>query len=153
MSGALRHPWRAALSALLLLATVSVGAEAQTVGAGQNQPPLRGYQVPDRPAPAKPARATAAPLAAPPAVDPGIGPPPTADLSPIPRFQDDPAPRFNLDPAPRVAGLSPPGSAAECRTACAISRYQCRANEPVDVCDAVWSQCVVGCGESSSSPL
>jgi hypothetical protein len=92
-------------------------------------------------------------LPAPPAVDPAIGPARTADLSPIPRFQDDPAPRFNLDPAPRVQGLGQPGSGAACRTACAESRYQCRANEPDDVCDGVWSQCVAGCAESSSSPL
>jgi hypothetical protein len=153
MSGALRHPWRAAVSALLLLATVSAGAAAQTVTTGEKPPPLRGYQVPDKPVPAKPARAATLALPAPPTVDPGNGPARAADLSPIPRFQDDPAPRFNLDPAPRVAGLSPPGSGAECRTACAISRYQCSANEPVDVCDGVWSQCVAGCAESSSSPL
>ena len=150
MTGALRHPWRAAAAAVLALAVASAGAEAQT--AGQNGGVLRGYQVPDKPAP-KPQAAAPQPAApAPPQFDPGSGPPPLADLSPIPRFQDDPAPRFNLDPAPRTQGLDLRGGGAQCRTACAETRYMCRATDEADVCDSAWSQCVANCAEASPSP-
>ena len=75
------------------------------------------------------------------------------DESAIPRFQDNPAPRFGLDPAPRVLGLELRGGGAQCRTACAETRYQCRASDEADVCDTAWGQCVANCPESSSSPL
>jgi len=149
MSGALRHPWRAACAAILAFALVSAGAEAQT--AGQSGGTLRGYQIPDQPAP-KPQRIAPPPSLAPPDVDPGIGPPPLADLSPISRFQDDPAPRFTLDAAPRAQGLDLRGGGAACRTACASSRYMCRASDEADVCDSVWGQCVANCAQASSSP-
>jgi len=145
MSAPWRDSWRAASAALLLLALASTGADAAN-GA------LRGYQVPDQPAPAaKPSPLAPAPAA--PAADPGVGPPPLADLSPIPRFQDDPAPRFNLDPAPRTQGLDQGGGGAACRTACAQSRYQCLVEDENDLCDGAWSQCVASCAESSSAPL
>jgi hypothetical protein len=148
MAGAFRHPWLRAIGATLALAAVSAAAEAQTAGQAG---PLRGYQIPDRPAP-KALPTPPPPLPTTPGFDPGIGPPPLADLSPIPRFQDDPAPRFNLDPAPRILGLDQRGGGAACRTSCAESRYQCRATDESDVCDAAWSQCVASCGESSPSP-
>jgi hypothetical protein len=147
MSAALRHPGRAAAAAVLALAVVTAGAEAQT--AGQNGGTLRGYQIPDQPKPMPPAPA-AAPAA--PQFDPGSGPPPLADLSPVPRFQDDPAPRFNLDPAPRTPGLDLRGGGAQCRTACADTRYLCRATDEPDVCDTAWGQCVANCAEASPSP-
>jgi hypothetical protein len=134
----------------LALAVVSAGAQAQT--AGQAAAPLRGYQVPDQPQPAPQPAPLPAPAPAAPGVDAAVGPPPLADLSPVPRFQDDPAPRFSYDAAPRVEGLDRGGGGAACRTACAETRYMCRANEPLDVCDETWSQCVVGCPESSTSP-
>ena len=144
MVGALRHPWLRAIAAALAMAAISAAAEAQTAG------PLRGYQVPEKPAPKPPATAPQAPPTTP-SFDPGIGPPPLADLSPVPRFQDDPAPRFSLDPAPRVLGLGLRGGGAACRTSCAETRYICRATDEAEVCDTAWSQCVAGCGESSSS--
>jgi len=140
---------RAALAALAL-AAVSAGAEAQT--AAQNGGALRGYQVPDK-APAKAQTPTPTATPAGPLFDPGAGPPPLADISPIPRFQDDPAPRFSLDPAPRTQGLDLRADGAACRTSCAETRYQCRASDDADICDRSWSQCVSSCAESSSAPL
>ena len=147
MSGALRLGWRAVAAVSLAFAVLAASAEAQTAGqAGA----LRGYQIPDQPAP-KPPPAPAPRTPAPPYVDPGAGPPPLADLSPIPRFQDDPAPRFNLDPAPRAQGLDLRGGGAACRTACAESRYMCRANDEAESCDGAWGQCVANCAEASPS--
>ncbi len=144
MTGVLRRLSRIA-AAVLAMAVVSASAEA----AGPSGPTvvLRGPQTVDKPAPAP------LPQAAGPAFDPGSGPPPLADLSPVPRFNDDPTPRFNLDPAPRVGGLDLRGSGAECRTACAESRYLCRATDEPDQCDGAWGQCVAACSESSSAPL
>ena len=150
MPGPSRHPWLRAAVASLALAVVSAGAEAQT--AGQRGAGLRGYQIPDAPKPKPPVAAPPTPGPATPASDPGSGPPPLADLSPIPRFQDDPAPRFNLDPAPRTQGLDLRGGGAQCRTACAETRYMCRATDEADVCDSAWSQCVANCAEASPSP-
>ena len=42
---------------------------------------------------------------------------------------------------------------AQCRTACAETRYQCRATDEADVCDSAWGQCVVNCPEMSSPSL
>ncbi len=148
MLRALRHPWLRAVAAAMALAVVSAGAEAQT--AGQSGGGLRGYQIPDKPQP-KPVAAPPPAPAVTPAFDPAAGPPPLADLSPIPRFQDDPAPRFNLDPAPRIQGLDQRGGGAACRTSCAETRYQCRASDDADICDSAWSQCVAGCSEASAS--
>ena len=145
MPGAFRHPWRRALAAALALAAISAAAEAQTTG------PLRGYQVPEQPAPKAPAAALPALPPAGPQFDPGIGPPPLADLSPVPRFQDNPAPRFSLDPAPRVQGLDLRGGGAACRTTCAATRYQCRATDEPEACDTAWSRCVASCGQVSTS--
>ena len=146
MSGALRHSWRAIAAAVLAFAVVSAGAEAQTAAGA-----LRGYQVPEQPAPKRqPAVTPPGPL--PPQTDPGIGPPPLADLSPIPRFQGDPAPRFNLDAAPRAQGLDLRGGGAVCRTACAETRYMCRASDEAESCDSAWGRCVANCAEASPSP-
>ena len=146
MSGAFRPCWRAATAALLL-AAMGGGVEAAPAPVKGPVLVLRGAQAPDKPAAAKPAPAAG------PAFDPGSGPAPLADLSPIPRFQDQPAPRFSLDPAPRILGLDQRGGGAQCRTACAESRYQCRINDEQDVCDGAWSQCVANCAEASSPPL
>ena len=151
MSGAYR-PCRRAAAAALLLAVLSGVAPAAPAPVKGPVIVLRGAQAPDAPAPARPA-AAAALLLPPPGGDPAAGPPPAADLSPIPRFQDNPAPRFGLDPAPRVLGLELRGGGAQCRTACAETRYQCRASDEADVCDTAWGQCVANCPESSSSPL
>ena len=144
MTGVLRRLGRIA-GAVLAIAAVSASAEA----AGPSAPTvvLRGSQTVDKPAPTPAAQPAA------PAVDPGSGPPPLADLSPIPRFNDDPSPRFNLDPAPRVGGLDLRGGGAQCRTACAESRYLCRATDEADQCDGAWGQCVAACAESSPAPL
>ncbi len=148
MSRALRPCWRAAAAALLLAA---LGGGVQAAPAPVKGPVLvlRGAQAPDKPAAAKPAPAPARA----PAIDPASGPAPLADLSPVARFQDQPAPRFSLDPAPRILGLDQRGGGAQCRTACAETRYQCRINDEQDVCDGAWGQCVANCAEGSSSPL
>ncbi len=146
MSGALRHPWRAVAVAVLAIIMTSAGADAQTNAM------LRGYQIPEQPAPKSRDTALQPPALVAPQFDPGSGPPPLADLSPIPRFQDDPAPRFNLDPAPRTQGLDRLGGGAACRTACAETRYMCRANDEAELCDSVWGQCVANCAQASSSP-
>ncbi|HEY5411210.1 MAG TPA: hypothetical protein VIJ94_10840 [Caulobacteraceae bacterium] len=145
MTSALGHGWRRAAAAVLVLAVLAAGAEA----APSTGPMvvLRGPQTVRKPAPLPPAQPAA------PAFDPGSGPPPLADLSPIPRFNDDPVPRFNEDPAPRVGGLDLRGGGAQCRTACAESRYLCRATDEPDQCDGAWGQCVAACSESSPSPL
>lgn len=147
MSGAFRPCWRAAAAALLLAA---LGGRVQAAPAPVKGPVLvlRGAQAPDKPVAAKAAPATLAPV-----FDPGSGPARLADLSRVPRFQDQPAPRFSLDPAPRVLGLDARGGGAQCRTACAENRYQCRINDEQDVCDGAWGQCVANCPEGSSSPL
>lgn len=147
MSGAFRFSWRAAGAMAAMLALASAGARAADAQVKGPVLVLRGTQAPDKPAPAKPAIAT------PPAVDPGVGPPPLADLSPVPRFQDQPAPRFSLDPAPRILGLDQRGGGAECRVACAETRYQCRVGDDAGACDTAWGQCVANCAEVSSSPL
>ena len=147
MSGALRS-YRRAAAAALLLAVLSGVAPAAPAPVKGPVVVLRGVQAPDTPV--KPAPAA---LPAPLGGDPAAGPPPLADLSPIPRFQDNPAPRFGLDPAPRIPGLDLRGGGALCRTACAETRYQCRATDEADVCDTTWGQCVANCAESSSSPL
>ena len=146
MSGALHHGWRVA-AVLAVLAAACAGAQAADAPVKGPIVVLRGSPTPDNRVPAKPAAPGA------PAVDPGVGPPPLADLSPIPRFQDDPAPRFSLDPAPRVPGLDLLGGGAACRTACAETRYQCRVTDEADACDGAWSQCVASCAQSSASPL
>ena len=150
MSGAQGHCWRAAAAALLL-AVLSGVAPAAPAPAKGPVIVLRGAQAPDTPPAGK--TPPAAGLPAPAGVDPGSGPPPLADLSPIPRFQDNPAPRFGGDPAPRLLGLDLRGGGAQCRTACAETRYQCRATDEADVCDSAWGQCVVNCPELSSPVL
>lgn len=132
--------------AVLALAFLAAGARAATSGTpAKATVVLRGPQKVDAPAPP--------PAPPPPSSDPGIGPPPLMDLSPIPRFQDDPVPRFGGDPAPRVGGLDLIGGGAQCRTACAQSRYQCRVTEDADQCDSAWGQCVASCTEASPGRL
>jgi len=140
MLGALRHRLRIA-AAVLALATLAAGAQAAA--------PAKATVVLRGPEPVVPA----SPEPAAPSSDSGIGPPPLTDLSPIPRFQDDPAPRFGVDPAPRVGGLDLLGGGAQCRTACAQSRYQCRVTDDIDVCDTAWGQCVASCTEASAGRL
>ena len=147
MSGVLRPRWRAAAAALVLAALAGGVAAAPAPVKGPVLV-LRGAQTPDKPQAAKPA-----PLPALPAYDPGSGPPPLADLSPVPRFQDQPAPRFSLDPAPRVLGLDLRGGGAQCRTTCAETRYQCRLADEPETCDTTWGQCVANCPEVSSPAL
>lgn len=147
MSGALRPCWRAAAAALVA-AALAGGVQAAPAPVKGPVLVLRGPQTPDKPQAARPAA-----LPGRPATDPGSGPPPLADLSPVPRFQDQPAPRFSLDPAPRIQGLDLRGGGAQCRTACAETRYQCRLADEADVCDGAWGQCVANCPEGSSSPL
>ena len=144
MLGALRHRLRIA-AAVLALAVLAAGAQAATPSKATVV--LRGSQpaaTPVVPAPPEPAA---------PSFDPGIGPPPPADFSPVPRFQDNPAPRFSVDPAPRIGGLDLIGGGARCRTACAQSRYQCRVTDDLDVCDTTWGQCVASCTEASADRL
>ena len=144
MPGALRRRLKTTV-AVLALALLSTGAQAATPGKATVV--LRGSQ----PALTQAVAAPSAPAA--PSSDPGIGPAPLADFSPVPRFQDSPAPRFSVDPAPRVGGLDLLGGGAQCRTACAQSRYQCRVTDDLDVCDTQWSQCVASCTEVSSGRL
>ena len=144
MLAAFRHRLRLA-AAVLAMAVVAVGAEAATPSKATVV--LRGSQPAVTPAVAAPSEPAA------PSSDPGIGPAPLADFSPVPRFQDSPAPRFSVDPAPRVGGLDLLGGGAQCRTACAQSRYQCRGTDDLDVCDTQWSQCVASCTEVSSGRL
>jgi hypothetical protein len=149
MIGAVTKRWRIA-AAVLVLGVLAAGAQAATPAtpAPEKGPiVLRGPQAVDKPAPA------ARPAPSDPAVDPAIGPAPLTELSPVPRFLDQPAPRFGGDPAPRVGGLDLLGGGAACRTACAESRYQCRAGDLPDQCDGAWGQCVASCAESSSAPL
>ncbi len=136
---------------MLLFAALSGAVQAAPAPAKGPVIVLRGAQAPDTPAARKPTPAAGLPATL--AVDPGSGPPPLADLSPIPRFQDNPAPRFGGDPAPRLLGLDLRGGGAQCRTACAETRYQCRATDEADVCDSAWGQCVVNCPEMSSPSL
>ena len=144
MSGALRHHLKTS-AAVLALVLLAAGAQAATPGKATVV--LRGSQ----PAAAVPVPAPPAPAA--PSWDPGAGPAPPLDLSPIPRFQDNPAPRFSVDPAPRVGGLDLLGGGAQCRTACAQSRYQCRVTDDADLCDTAWGQCVASCTEASAGRL
>ena len=144
MSAALRHRlWIAA--AVLAAGVLAAGAQAATPGKATVV--LRGSQPVAAPAPLPP------PAPTPPDVDPGIGPPALADLSPAPRFLDNPAPRFSADPAPRVGGLDLLGGGAQCRTACAQTRYICRVDQDAEVCDTAWGQCVASCTEASAGPL
>ncbi len=144
MSGALRHRLRTA-AVVLALAMLAAAADAATPSKATVV--LRGSQ--PAAAPATPATTQPAPLS----FDPAIGPPPATDFSPVPRFQDDPAPRFSVDPAPRVGGLDILGGGAQCRTACAQTRYQCRVTDDLDVCDTTWGRCVASCAEVSAGRL
>jgi hypothetical protein len=137
------------LAALAALLVATAGAEAATPSKATVV--LRGSQGVDKPASAQ------APVPAPPPVappgDPAIGPAAPTALPVAPRFQDNPAARFGMDPAPRVGGLSLEGGGAQCRTACAESRYLCRASEEAELCDGAWGQCIASCTEASSNAL
>ncbi len=140
MQSLTEHRWKDCWrQAAALIAILALAGSSQAVAQSKPYPVLRGSQA-----------AGKAP-AAPPAL--GAGAPAGADLSPIPRFQDAPAPRFSLDPAPRLGGLARSGGAAQCRQSCAQDRYLCLATDEADVCGRTWSQCVVGCPESSQDPL
>ena len=47
--------------------------------------------------------------------------------------------------APIVLWTAPDADAADCRRACAQTRYFCEANANSDDCAANWGQCVAGC--------
>jgi hypothetical protein len=60
-------------------------------------------------------------------------------------------------PAAPVSMLAAPVAApavdpAECRAACAQTRYFCLAGDQGDDCGGRWSQCVVGCNSPDLSP-
>ena len=146
MSGPISRRLRS-LAALAALLAATAGANAATPSKATVV--LRGSQTVQAP------EATPTPAASSrPAVDPATGPFSPLDLPVAPRFRDNPAPRFSLDPAPRVGGLDLIGGGAQCRMACAKTRYLCRATDDEDdSCDGPWGQCVASCTETSSNGL
>lgn len=67
------------------------------------------------------------------------------EISAVPAKPAARAPATPTGAAPIVLWTAPDADAADCRRACAQTRYFCDANANTDDCAANWGQCVAGC--------